>query len=73
MLVNPYNAEILLKALGICDQKGVIIPSMRDKYKQINHFINLYKQQSSHIDNKKIRIIDSGCGKAYLSFHYCGG
>ena len=68
MLVNPYNAEILLKALGICDQKGIIIPSMRDKYKQINHFINLYKQQSSHIDTKKIRIIDSGCGKAYISF-----
>lgn len=68
MLINPYNADILLKALGICDQKGGLIPSMRDKYKQINHFINLYKQQSSHIHNKKIRIVDSGCGKAYISF-----
>ena len=65
--INPINALPLLNVLGICDKQGGIIPSMRDKYKQINHFIQLYKQQAEYLNDAPIRFIDCGCGKAYLS------
>ena len=64
-----------LIAIDIMDDQGHIKPTMQAKYRQINEFIR-------HIDpyltppltsEKSVRMVDCGCGSAYLTFaayHY---
>jgi len=58
-----------LNLLGITDDKGSVIPKMADKFRQINKYLEIVE---SLIDtnrlSKKIKIVDMGCGKGYLTF-----
>lgn len=68
--IMPENSSELLIALGICDEKGKIIPSMQAKYRQINHFLSIAETLEILKSPEKfdlLRIADCGCGKAYLS------
>ncbi|MGH9946031.1 MAG: class I SAM-dependent methyltransferase [Pyrinomonadaceae bacterium] len=68
-----------LKALGITTDDGKIKAGQRDKWTQINKFIEvldgLYKK--SDLTNKpNLKIVDMGSGKGYLTFamyYYFGG
>jgi SAM-dependent methyltransferase len=65
--ITPSSAEPLLRAIGILGKNGAILSSMQAKYRQINHFIAL--TESIDVMHKdELRVIDCGCGKAYLSF-----
>ena len=68
MPLNPMNAGQLLKAIGICDESHIIIPAMRDKYVQINHFIRIFDGFVGNEIDGNIHLIDCGCGQAYVSF-----
>ena len=68
MPLNPRNAGQLLNAIGICDASHVIIPAMRDKYVQINHFIRIFDGFVGNAIDGHIHLIDCGCGQAYVSF-----
>src|SRR6185437_3668773 len=49
--------------------EGKVIAKKNDKFKQINRFLEMIEDVLPHFDNKrKLRIIDFGCGKAYLTF-----
>ena len=52
--------------LGIMDIKGNVIRSSYDKFKQINRFVEIINDSIK--DEKKLKIIDFGCGKSYLTF-----
>lgn len=70
--VTPQNSITLLQELGICNEKGVILASMQAKYRQINHFLSLALPLEVWKADT-IRVVDCGCGKAYLSlalYHY---
>lgn len=72
MLITPQNSGALLRALGITDRHDMIIPAMSDKFRQINHFLSIvqsldYIRQYDHASDTPLRIMDCGCGKAYLS------
>jgi len=60
-----------LKALGITDDTGRIRDRERDKWRQINKFVEILASlvdKSGLKDAEKLRIVDMGCGKGYLTF-----
>ena len=75
-LLNP--ADPFLREVGIADAHGKIKPSKMDKYKQVEEFLRLLIPtlndaiSAGHIhqpsESKPLRIVDLGCGHAYLTF-----
>lgn len=60
-----------LKALGITDDNGRIRDKQQDKWRQINKFVEILASlvdKSELKDATKLRIVDMGCGKGYLTF-----
>ena len=61
--------DSLLVAVGISDSSGRIKPSMRDKYLQVEEFLRILENSLDKLAlTNPIRIIDLGCGHAYLTF-----
>lgn len=61
--------NIYLKELGVCDSKGRVKDKQQDKYKQINRYVELMSHWFEKIDfSKKLKIVDMGSGKGYLTF-----
>ena len=60
-----------LHALGITDDAQRIIPAMAHKWKQINKFLEIFAQaiaDSPLAEQKRMEVVDFGCGKGYLTF-----
>lgn len=58
-----------LKYLGVMSSNGLVHAKKYDKFKQINKFLEIVENSLSHFDKgRPIKIIDFGCGKAYLTF-----
>ncbi|CAN5310183.1 SAM-dependent methyltransferase [soil metagenome] len=67
--VNPNS--FYLKALGITTDRGEIRAKQQDKWKQINKFVEILGSlfdKSELKDRKKLKIVDMGSGKGYLTF-----
>jgi SAM-dependent methyltransferase len=61
---RPY-----LQALGISDAKGNVIKSAQDKFRQIDKYIEVLGGLVKDLPTKhKLRIVDMGSGKGYLTF-----
>ncbi|MFI5344502.1 MAG: class I SAM-dependent methyltransferase [Chlamydiales bacterium] len=60
--------------LGVMTPEGKVIAKKSDKFRQINRFLEMIDDVIPHLEAKQqIRIVDFGCGKAYLTFalyHY---
>lgn len=58
-----------LKELRLTDEEGNVFKNAQDKWRQINHYIELL---NSSLDNlpkdKKLEVVDMGAGKGYLTF-----
>ena len=52
--------------LGVMNSSGYVLKAYYDKYKQINRFLEIIEDTVGH--EKKLNIIDFGCGKSYLTF-----
>ncbi len=59
---DPFLIEV-----GISDHKGVIKPSMQDKYRQVEEFLRILEPALPE-SKEKLSIVDLGCGHAYLTF-----
>lgn len=59
-----------LRAVGISDISGRVKPSMRDKYRQVEEFLKILERSAARLLDSKseIRMVDLGCGHAYLTF-----
>lgn len=61
---NPYLTE-----LKITDETGKVLPSSQDKYKQINHYIEILSTLIKEIPAREtVKVVDMGSGKGYLTF-----
>lgn len=60
-----------LKALGVTDDTGRVRDQQRDKWRQINKFVEVLAAlvDKSELKNKReLKIVDMGSGKGYLTF-----
>lgn len=60
-------------ALGIMNAQGKVLKEKYAKFRQINKYLEFIEDAIKHMPHQKvIRILDFGCGKAYLTFatHY---
>jgi SAM-dependent methyltransferase len=63
---RPYLAD-----LGVTDAEGRLIPAMARKWKQINKFVEVFDHalaSSALRDAPRVRVVDFGSGKGYLTF-----
>ena len=65
---------VFLEALGVMNAEGKVLAPMRDKFRQINKYLELVEgtlrdaADARPDRSKPLRIVDVGCGKAYLTF-----
>ncbi len=65
--ILPINEPIpVLIDLGIMTIDGKMVKAKYDKFKQINRFLEII--EDSIRTEEKLKIIDFGCGKSYLTF-----
>lgn len=66
-LLQEKEPSELLQALGIQSQEGRIIKDKYDKFRQINRFLEIVQDVVPEL-GADLRVVDFGCGKAYLTF-----
>ncbi|MEW6238010.1 MAG: SAM-dependent methyltransferase [Candidatus Omnitrophota bacterium] len=67
--LHPNEAALLLQTIGLMAPSGEIKTSMRKKFKQVNHFLDLLSPLlEKNNDAKPYTVVDCGCGKSYLGF-----
>jgi SAM-dependent methyltransferase len=58
-----------LAELNITDQQGNVYKNAQDKYRQINHYVELLSPLLKEIPaHEKLKVLDMGSGKGYLTF-----
>jgi SAM-dependent methyltransferase len=58
-----------LHELKITDAEGNVYKNAQDKYKQINHYVDILSSLIKEIPNDKLKkVVDMGSGKGYLTF-----
>ncbi len=61
---KPY-----LQALRITDASGKVYKAAQNKYRQINHYIEILSSLLKELpQNEEINVVDMGAGKGYLTF-----
>lgn len=55
--------------LGVMEPDGKVVQRHYSKYRQINRYLEIVEDVFPHLpEDRTLRIIDFGCGKAYLTF-----
>lgn len=73
VLEDGVRVDYLVQ-LGVMDEQGKVYKKKYDKFRQLNRFLEFVEDCMPHLSSDRpLRILDFGCGKAYLTFalyHY---
>jgi SAM-dependent methyltransferase len=73
-LLEEGEAVPFLVELGVMNAQGKVLAPKYDKFRQINRYLEMVDDIVEYLPNdRRITIIDFGCGKSYLTFalyHY---
>jgi SAM-dependent methyltransferase len=68
-LIKPVVERSYLNALQITDEEGKVFKSAQDKYRQLNHYIDILAPLIKELSGDKPKnVVDMGSGKGYLTF-----
>ena len=63
------SSKTYLHQLNLTDGEGKVFKNAQDKWKQINHYIELLSSSLAGLPSKeKLKVVDMGAGKGYLTF-----
>ena len=65
--LTSFDATALLRVIGLADGEDRIRASMRGKYDQVNEFLKVVEDVVKERKDRKLHVVDCGCGKAYLT------
>ena len=65
--LTSFDSAALLRVAGIADGDGRVRASMRGKYDQVNEFLKVVEDVLKDRKERKLHVVDCGCGKAYLT------
>jgi SAM-dependent methyltransferase len=67
--IKPSAEKTYLNALQITDSEGKVYKNAQDKYRQINHYIDILTPLITELSADKVmNVVDMGSGKGYLTF-----
>jgi hypothetical protein len=66
---NERVRDLFIEA-GVYGKNGHLLGDAAGKYRQVQHYIELLRHLPIW-DDPQVRIVDAGCGKAYLSLALC--
>lgn len=69
-IIPDHSPCDFLMLLGVMDQSGNVIQRHYAKFRQINRFLEIVSDVIEFLPTKSepLRLVDFGCGKAYLTF-----
>jgi SAM-dependent methyltransferase len=69
-IISDHDPCDFLMRLGVMDSSGNVIQKHYAKFRQINRFLEIISDILPFLEKKEkpVRIVDFGCGKAYLTF-----
>ena len=67
---DPRVRELFI-AEGIFGKNGRLLGESAAKYRQVQHYIELLRALPIWEPGREVRVVDAGCGKAYLSLALC--
>lgn len=65
--LNDERVRALFIALGLFSANGQALGEMAGKVQQVQHFVELLTSLRTWQKRGPVRVVDAGCGKAYLS------
>ena len=65
--LTSFDSSTLLRVIGLADGEGRVRASMRGKYDQVNEFLKVVEDVLKDREDRKLHVVDCGCGKAYLT------
>lgn len=68
ILADGVPCDFLIR-LGVMDERGKVIQRHYSKFRQINRYLEIVEDVFPYLPGDRVlKIIDFGCGKAYLTF-----
>ena len=57
-----------LARLGVMNREGRVLAAKRDKFRQMNRYLEFVDDVAGDLPKGRVRVVDFGCGKSYLTF-----
>jgi len=67
LLAEGAPVDFLVR-LGVMNREGKVLAAKRDKFRQMNRYLELVDDVTAELPQGPLRVVDFGCGKSYLTF-----